>query len=299
MTIRTLETGQDVSVTATFRNEAGVLVDPGTVSVTVYQPDGAVLTPTPTITSLGTGVRVIGFNLAVRGSWAVRWASTNPTVTSDDTIIADWSGAPGTTQLLSLQDYRDITMDATSQNAEIDAALHRATRLIEDSIGRVLRRGTYTETLEVWYEDGIGYVYPLVTPIVSVPAGSTYEVDYGERRLRDVVADSPISVSWPILTPAASETSAIAPFARSRPDYAMVTYTGGFVAATLPHTLQEAHAFIARALMKRNVGSVIGAQEASVGDVRVKYPKLDSALDALVPGVTALIKPYKRRRVRF
>jgi hypothetical protein len=171
--------------------------------------------------------------------------------------------------------------------------------LIEDSIGRVLRRGTYTETLEVWYEDGIGYVYPLVTPIVSVPAGSTYEVDYGERRLRDVVADSPISVSWPILTPAASETSAIAPFARSRPDYAMVTYTGGFVAATLPHTLQEAHAFIARALMKRNVGSVIGAQEASVGDVRVKYPKLDSALDALVPGVTALIKPYKRRRVRF
>lgn len=299
MTIRTLETGQDVSVTATFRNEADVLVNPATVAITVYKPDGTALAPAPTITSLGTGVRTTAFNLSMRGSWVVRWVSTNPTVTSDDIIIADWSGAPGADQLLSLQDYRDITMDVTSQNSELSAALARATSLIEDSLGRALRYGTYTETLEVWYEDGIGYVYPLVTPIISVTAGAMYEVDYGERRLRGIVADAPNGVTWPTLTPNISETSAIPPFTRSRPDYAAVTYTGGFTASTLPYTLREAHAFIARALMKRNAGSVIGAQEASVGDVRVKYPKIDSALDALVPGVTALIKPYKRRRVRF
>lgn len=299
MTVRTFETGQDVSASAVFRDEAGVLVNPATVTLTVYRPDSTSLAVTPTNPT--TGYYIGTFTLSARGTWALRWAATSPGVTYDEIIVASWSSAAtGADDLLvTLQEYRDITQDLTSDNERVIAQLNRATRLACEYLQRELTQAEYTETLEVWYEDGIGYVYPLVTPIMSVQASAAYEVDFGERRLRGVISNAPSGVTWPVMRPNVSETSAIPPWTKSRPDYATVTYVGGFTNATLPQTLKEYIAYLASALIRRNSTAIIGMQEAQVGDVRVKYPKIDSALDALVPGVTLGLKPYKRKRVRF
>lgn len=201
--------------------------------------------------------------------------------------------------LVTVEEYRTITADTTTAASAVSARLEEALDLVEECLDRRLESGTYTETLEVWYEDGIRYVYPLVTPVTSVPASAAYEVDFGDRRLRGVIANAPSGVTWPVLTPNVHSSSAISPYSRSRPDYATVEYTGGFTHDTLPVTLRQYIAFVARGLVKRNVGMVIGAQEVSVGDVRVKYPAISSALDALVPGVSLGLKPYRRKRIRF
>jgi hypothetical protein len=279
MSIQTLEVGQDVSASATFTEVDGTLVNPTTVNLTVYKPDGTTLSPSPGINHPSVGHYDASFTLTVRGNWTVHWTSTGPGTAHDDIVIADWSSVPGATQLVTLQEYRDITKDATTENEEVNAHLARAILLIEEYLQRRLESRTYTEVLEVWWD---GYVYPINTPVTAVPPSAAYEIDVGGRRIFGSLGTYSVVTGW--WWPDSNR--------------AAIEYTGGFTNVTLPYTLKEYICFVARSLIRRTTGTLIGAQEASVGDVRVKYPSVTGALDSLVPGASLGLRPYKRKRVR-
>jgi len=190
--------------------------------------------------------------------------------------------------VVTTQEYRDITGDIDTPAEQVSALLEESTDLVEEYLQRKLRFGTYTEDLEVW--DGT-YVYPSVTPIVSIPADATYVADIGGTRLRGVSDVLTGDVWWDVL-PSWTGNGI-------RPLYGRVTYDGGFTHETLPTTLKRAIARAARGLAVVDVRRVVGANRISVGDVTVEYPSFTGDLEALIPGIGLALKPYKRKRVRY
>lgn len=204
--------------------------------------------------------------------------------------------------LVTVQEYRDITHDHTTSASAVDEFLDEAVDMLEGDggLGRYLRHGTYTETLEVWYDDGLTYVYPLATPITDVPASANYVVDVGARRLRGVLADAlafdavMVGVGYPEVATFFGDSS-------NRPAYSTVTYDGGYTHATVPRQLQRAIARLANGLitMSPQRASFLGAEAISVGDVSVKYPAAAGSLDEIVPGLSLTLRGFKRRRVLY
>jgi len=199
--------------------------------------------------------------------------------------------------LVTESEYRTITSDSSTAASAVSEKMDAALLLIEEYLERNLESAEVTETLEVWYDSGFTFVYPLRTPVTSVPASAAYVVDENPVVIRGVSLDAAVG-TWPTGS-VAHANDALSPYAPNRPDYSTVTYTGGYTNTTLPYTLKVYIATLAYKLLKWTPAANVGAQEVSVGDVRVKYPSIKSALDALVPGMSLGLKPYKRKRVRF
>lgn len=193
--------------------------------------------------------------------------------------------------LITVQEYRDITRDINTPASEVSALVEEATELVEEYLQRKLRFGTYTEELEIW--DG-AYAYPSVTPLVSVPGDVSYLVDSGQTRLRNVSVSPIINDLWYL-----DAFMGLAYGEGSRPHYAMVTYDGGYTPETCPRTIKRGVARATRALVIVNPQRIVGAQQITVGDVSVQYGKFTGDLEALVPGISLALKPYKRKRVRY
>lgn len=297
MTAEVFETGQTISVTASFVDGMGDLVDPAAVSVTITKPDGTTLTPPPNITTIGVGRRLITFTLSERGTWGVRWTSVDPTSAVDQMFVADWASTySGGQSLVTLQEYRDITRDHVTENGEVQAYLTEAVSLLEEHLQRKLTNQQVTEVLEVWCIDDVTYAYPTITPITAIPPNTTYVIDHNNARLRGVTLLSESIVSGVGLELLGDGNPYVL---RERPRYTEVTYSGGYTNATLPQTLKRALCRIAFGLSRMSTSSVIGAESMRVGDVSVSYPKSQGALDALAPGTSLMVKPYKRKRLRF
>lgn len=202
---------------------------------------------------------------------------------------------------MTVQEYRDVTKDVTTTASAVEEALDEAVDLLEGDggLGRLLRSQERTEVLECWYIDGIGYVYPLATPITAVPPSATYSIDVGGRRLRGVVSDTtalfdlPVVAGGPVMSFFGDEAQ--------RPSYVTVVYTGGFTHNTIPRSLARAIARIARGLITMSPQrlATVGATAVRVGDVAVTYPEFTGALDELVPGISLTLRGFQRRRVRF
>jgi len=201
--------------------------------------------------------------------------------------------------LLTEFEYRSITNDTSTATSVVTARMENALDLIEEYLERSLESAEVTETLEVWYDDYIGYVYPMRTPVTDIPSGVGYVIDELDTRIRGVVADAITVVAWPTATPQFSAVDSLSPFSRNRPDYASVTYTGGYTNATLPYTLKVYIATLTYKLLRWSPASNIGATNVRVGDIQVQYPKAQAPLDALVPGMSLGLKPYRRKRVRY
>lgn len=63
--------GDTITLQATFRDIAGDLVDPSTVTLTVEDPDGNQTTPSTTNPSVGVYEAQVDLDLA--GWWSYRW----------------------------------------------------------------------------------------------------------------------------------------------------------------------------------------------------------------------------------
>lgn len=206
-----------------------------------------------------------------------------------------------TQSLVTVQEYRDITKDVTTSASAVEEALDESVDVLEGDggLGRLLRSEERTEQLEVWYIDGLGYVYPLATPITAVPASATYAIDPGARRIRGVVADPIAGTYWPVIGYAPPVNFPMdEPL---NPNYATVVYTGGFTHDTIPQVLRRAIARIARALvaMTPQRVAVLAGQAVSVGDVSVTFPKFTGPIDELVPGISVTLRGFQRRRVMY
>ena len=75
-------------VGATFRNAAGQLVDPATVTCEYKKPDGTVTTlvygQDAAVVKDSTGVYHADLNANVSGTWYYRWSSTGPNQAADE-----------------------------------------------------------------------------------------------------------------------------------------------------------------------------------------------------------------------
>jgi hypothetical protein len=189
--------------------------------------------------------------------------------------------------LMTVMQYRAITSDYTTDAITVTARIEEATSLIEESLGRHLQNGEYTEALHVWYGDPSGpTVYPTAVPLTGVPADSSWQIATGSRRL--------CSKTW----------SSVDPYFYNNYDYTdvAVTYSGGFTAVSLPVTLRRSIAMVAYGLEVRQPELVAsqGYTSRSVGDVSVGLQDTTSAgseLEALAPGVWNRIRRYKLKRL--
>lgn len=175
--------------------------------------------------------------------------------------------------LLDVPTYRRLTGDSATADAAVTPALVDAQRLVEEYLRRPLERAERTEQLRVYrLSDGRTGVYPSATPISAVPAGFVVEgvAVLGEGLL-----------------------SGFTPWLGSEREHVTLTYTGGFVAATLPLTIAREIARLAQQLTQPVAAAPAGAKSVRVGDVAVTYATpTGGGVDA--PGRLAL-RGYRRR----
>jgi hypothetical protein len=183
--------------------------------------------------------------------------------------------------VVTLRRYRDITGDRITDDAAVTARLEEAQDLIEDELGRLLESAERTETLTLTFEHGSWRAYPQAFPITAVGAGETFTIE-DDVTLANVTIDD--TAFWGTAVPVEGT----------------VTYTGGYTTSTVPKALERGIAQLAHALCPALVGAGApsGASSVHVGDVSVTFARPSGAgeIDALVPGLTARLRPYRRPR---
>ena len=187
------------------------------------------------------------------------------------------------TVLCTVADYWRITADLSTSAPTVTAAIDDATSLVEDEIMRPLRSQSVTESLELWEDDqyAIGWVYPSVTPVTAVDANSEI---YGISTSRIRITSFPVSpaTQWP-----------------TGPRFATVTYTGGYDSTTCPPIIKRTIAKLAQALCAPTAsGLPANATAARVGDVSVTLASPGDGIDSIIPGISSVLAPYKKRLSR-
>jgi hypothetical protein len=174
--------------------------------------------------------------------------------------------------LVTVERYRTITKDTTTAEAAVLDALADAQALLEGDLGRGLESAERTERLQLHSNLR---VYPAVTPI-TVADGYTI---YG---FSELLGASPAG----------------GPFDLTDPQYAEVTYTGGYTAATVPTCIERDIAWAAYQLLGLDASSHIpaGATSVRVGDTAVTFAKPRSAADAGIRWTSPTLR-YRRRRL--
>lgn len=197
--------------------------------------------------------------------------------------------------LLSIERYRQLTADTTTDDDVVTQAIADATGLIEAELGRDLESAERIETVMVerLYNGLDERCYPSVTPITEVPDGWTIHGNAVTTGSSLGFGDLP------------------GPFFSDEFAYTVdLTYTGGWTAENLPMPLVFAIARVARNLTTIGVGALAfsgapeGATTIKVGDVSVGFGAsgATSAGDSfgLAPisdSICKAIAPYRRRRL--
>lgn len=188
--------------------------------------------------------------------------------------------------LLSIERYRQLTLDTSSSDDDVTQAITDATSLIEDELGgRGLEAIERTETLELMAGNR---VYPTCWPLVSVSIPADGEIDgYSIKNvfLEATFGDLP--------GPFFDDVTSID-----------VTYVGGWTDETIPTRLAMAIAVTTRNLLAALSTSLspMGAKSVKVGDVSVTYdttvsgPGDEWRLNPITDLVLKAISPYRTRR---
>jgi hypothetical protein len=165
--------GGQVPLTWTNTDTAGNPQDAvslGSVSVTVYQPDGT--TATLAVTRTGTGEYAAVFTTAQAGHHAFTWVSTDATYPGAFGDSFEVSGLPDTT-IVSLAEAKEILhqTSTTANDAKIQGYNAAVTNVIEYYCGPVIVQ-TVTETLPARGTETILAKPPVIQllPWTEVPA---------------------------------------------------------------------------------------------------------------------------------
>lgn len=148
--------------------------------------------------------------------------------------------------LVTVERYRAITGDQTSEASAVEERIEEATEELAEVLGRPLALGSYTETL---YPTRDGMLWPRCTPITAAPGWSIdgYGLHGGS--------------SWPV-------GSVFGHTATS------VTYSGGWTDETVPNCIARDIAQAAKTLGPVDAAGIDvpkGAGAAKVGDVSVTF----------------------------
>ena len=195
----------------------------------------------------------------------------------DDTLVLTVTASTVQESLVSVEVYRDVTGDSSTPEATVAARLLRAQRKVETFLRRPLPLLQRTERLRLRHSPGYGVfgggwtAYPAATPVLSAVGLSVQG--------NAVVGASGAWLSW----------------WDDGDQYADVTYTGGWSAATLPEPIVEAICRTAQAA-GQTAAVPAGATSVRNGDVAVTFAA-GAAGAQLDPAVTSALRPYVRRRL--
>jgi hypothetical protein len=153
-------------LSATFRDAAGALIDPGTVTLTILLPDNS--TVTPSFTHPSTGIYECQYPIVQSGSHDVRWLGTGVGAVTEQFDAAPWP----THVIISLEEaksYLNIDSTDTAQDEEIRSFIGALTAPIEMYCGAIVRQ-TRTKILYPCYSNE---PLPLpYSPVISITSAA-------------------------------------------------------------------------------------------------------------------------------
>lgn len=189
--------------------------------------------------------------------------------------------------VVTIDQYRAITHDDSSDDATVQDNLDQIEAIVEDFLDRPLALAERTEECIVYPK---GRLFPDVTPIISVasPAGL---INRGGYRL-----DGAVPFYDFLIEPLTYEDTRI----RRGENRVELTYTAGWTDATIPETMKRMIARLAQRLNQAGTTAQFpaGATSVSLGDASISFavPTGEAGeLDTLLPGATRTLKKWKRR----
>lgn len=179
--------------------------------------------------------------------------------------------------LVTVERYRTITLDTTSSNVAITAAVEDAEAEVSEYLRRPVEQAERTETLPISRD---GKVYPSATPIDSLGGD-----------------DSGLTLEGDIVIGASPDAGAFGWLGSPTTPQSTITYTGGWTADTLPKAIERAIALAAHHQIHSNPALVpAGATSVRVGDAAVTFGSGGASVDPLA-STMANIRRYRRRFV--
>lgn len=179
------DTNELATLTNVFK-VAGTPTDPGTVALTVTDPQGATTTYTyagATITKTTTGTYTKDISCSLAGIWRYEWVGTG---TASDAVEGTWTVQPVGTQLYgSLEELKSrFAITDTVDDVELLRAMRAVNRGINKFCGRVFTRDTTATARRIPNSAITGHPYPWGSCSVNVPdfwtsTGLIVETDTG------------------------------------------------------------------------------------------------------------------------
>jgi hypothetical protein len=184
----TYDLGDKVYLSWNTVDSSGAPVNPGTVTLTIFLPDGT-STTTPTSTA-STGAYTASYQPSQVGRYVIAWAATGsyPQAYSDVFEVRDIADL-GIVGLDEAKAYLNIPSTDSTLDEELRRFIDASTDLAETYVGQVLGRRTFTDELYDGGADCIRIRNPRALSITSVyengalVAPSGYALDYTGQRL--------------------------------------------------------------------------------------------------------------------
>jgi hypothetical protein len=161
--------GQDVALNVIVLGDNGLPANASTVTVTVTQPDGTTVNPTPVNAGIGVYQAVVSAPTQA-GIYTAHWTATGSgfSFSYDDQFQVRPLGAQQIVDLASVKAHLNIQPLDTSQDAELIGFILAASEVIRDMVGPIVPE-THTE----YFDGGVMTVSVAWQPLLSVT--SVYE----------------------------------------------------------------------------------------------------------------------------
>lgn len=192
--------------------------------------------------------------------------------------------------VVTIAQFRQQTKDVTTSDAGVASALQEAEEQVIDYLRRELEAVERTEIAIVTAP--FGYVYPAVTPVLSVTTPSSTNIIDGQYITDpgDNYPSSGGSSFEPWFVSDSYENDGR--FTRTQ-----IVYVGGWTSVTMPSTIRRAIIDLANVFKAAYTTFVAGASSVSLGDASVSFGSAPPThyIDTVVPGITSRLKGYRAR----
>jgi hypothetical protein len=127
-----------VPIGAEFRDAAGALVNPSTITLTITLPDATTVAPTPT--NVSTGIYTYQYVTTQAGRHLVRWVTTTPATAHTDSFDVAAADPGLIMSLAEVKDYLQKEALVVDDDDKLRSFIAALTPVVEKYCGAVVRR---------------------------------------------------------------------------------------------------------------------------------------------------------------
>lgn len=189
--------------------------------------------------------------------------------------------------LLTKEKYRVLTRHTTLEGAPLDEVIDVAQSILEDRLDRKLEEAMVVDEKAIAYRHrtGIFTIYPERMPVTNVTTSGWEYTNTGIIKS----ASSGFSIVYNLdyeamITPDKYEV--------------LISYTGGFTAATAPQMLLLAIARLTKSILDQSTSRYVsGVSSMAVGGVQISYDNINPP-EIIPDDVWKIAKGFRRRQYR-